>query len=141
MDITKSENLREIAAGKWDGMIFKDINHTYREHYFLWLNDIGNAKCTDGESVAHLGERIIKTLTEIAIENDGKTVAVATHATPIRVSKAIIEYGSADKTNEVPWVSNASVTLYEYNDGKLECKMYSEDKHLKNLVTILPGNV
>ncbi len=141
MDIEKNEGLREIAAGKWDGMVFKDIMNTYKEDYLLWLNDIGNARCTDGESVVHLGERIMKTLTEIAEKNDGKTVAIATHATPIRVSKTIIDYGKVDEMKNIPWPSNAAVSVYEYTDGKWNCPMYGEDKHLKDLVTVLPGNV
>ena len=56
MDIETNEGLREIAAGKWDGMVFKDIISIYEEDYSRWLNDIGNAKCTEGESVVHLGE-------------------------------------------------------------------------------------
>lgn len=141
MEVIKHRGMREIAAGKWDGMIFRDIVHTYKEDYSLWLNDIGNAKCTDGESVRELGERIMKTLTEIAEKEEGKTVVVATHATPIRVAKAIIDYGSVDEMKKVPWCSNASISVYEYDDGKWTCKMYSHDSHLKDLVTVLPGNV
>lgn len=141
MDIEKHRGMREIAAGKWDGMIFRDIVHTYKEDYSYWLNDIGNARCTDGESVRELGERIMKTLTEIAQKEEGKTVVIATHATPIRVSKSIIEYGCVDEMKNVSWPSNASVTVYEYDNGKWECRMYSEDRHLKDLVTVLPGNV
>lgn len=141
MEVEKDEAFREIAAGKWDGMVFKDIIHTYREDFSCWLNDIGNAKCTDGESVSHLGKRIMEALTRVAKENEGKTVAVATHATPIRVSYSIIKNGGIEGMKNVPWPSNASVTVYEYDNGSWECTFYSLDKHLKNLVTVLPGNV
>ncbi|MBQ7897974.1 MAG: histidine phosphatase family protein [Clostridia bacterium] len=141
MEVIKHRGMREIGAGKWDGMIFRDIIREYKDDYTVWLNDIGNAKCTGGESVRALGERIMNTLTEIAEKEEGKTVVVATHATPIRVSCSIITKGSVDEMNNVSWPSNASVSVYEYDSGKWECKVYSYDSHLADLVTVLPGNV
>ena len=71
----------------------------------------------------------MKTLTEIAKENDGKTIAIATHATPIRAAQTIIERGDIKYMKYVPWVSNSSVTVFQY-DGKWECTSISEDSHL-----------
>lgn len=141
LEIIKEKNLREIYAGKWEGMKFEDLASVYTKDYDVWLNHIGHARCTDGETVKELGKRIMKELEQIAIENDGKTVVVATHATPIRVMQSIIETGSTDKMEEIPWVSNASVTVVEYENGKWEVIEVSKDSHLKELKTELPKNV
>ena len=141
LEIIKDKNLREIYAGKWEGMKCEEILAAYRDDYDVWLKHIGHAKCTDGETVKELGKRVMKALTQIAIENDGKNVVIVTHATPIRVTQSIIETGSTDKMEEIPWVSNASVTLIKYENGRWNVEEVSKDAHLQALRTELPKNV
>jgi len=122
-------------------MKFDDIITTYPDDYGVWMNDIGGARATDGESVEELCERVMKKLTQIATENDGETIVVATHATPIRVTQSTVQTGGLEKMKDIPWVSNASVSVLEYDGGKWEFKLISEDKHLGELSTSLPKNV
>ena len=139
-EIITDKGLREKYAGKWQEMSFDDLENTFHEEYYVWLNDIGNAHCNEGESVKELSERVMATLTAIAKENDGKTVAVATHATPIRAAQTIIQCGDIKYMKNVPWVSNGSVTVLEY-DGKWKCVSVSEDSHLGEDRTVFPANV
>ena len=81
---------------------------------------------------------MLNCLTEIAIKNDGKTVAVATHATPIRTAVCLMQ--NEEVKNSV-WASNASVTEVKYKDGKWEIVNFSQDKHLESAKTMLPPNV
>lgn len=136
-----NRDLREISAGSWDGKRFSDIAAMYRSDYDVWLSDIGNAKCTDGESVGKLGKRIMRTLTQIAESNDGKTVLVATHATPIRVMQTLVCCGSLEKMKDIRWVSNASVSVFEYDNGCWSIASIGADAHLAELKTSLPENV
>ena len=141
VEIVSDTALREIRAGKWDGMKFEDIITTYPDDYGMWMNDIGKARATDGESVSELCERVMGKLTEIATENDGETIVVATHATPIRVTQSMVQTGGLDGMKNIPWVSNASVSVLEYDSGKWEFKLISEDSHLRDLRTSLPKSV
>ena len=141
MEVIKDKNLREIYAGKWEGMKFDELSAVYPEEYSVWLNHIGQAKCVGGESVSQLAERIMGVLTKIARENEDKTVAIATHATPIRVAQSIIESGMTEEMENIPWVSNASVTVFEYDNNVWKTVMVSRDSHLAELKIILPSNV
>ena len=138
-EVIPSQDLREINAGFWEGLGYADLEKHTPKEYEIWRNDIGHAVCPQGESVAHLGERIMAELTRIANENDGKTVAIATHATPIRATQSIIAHGSVDEMKNIPWVSNASVTIYEYDCGKWSIAAASLDKHLGDTKTVLPS--
>lgn len=140
-EIIPDKNLREVYAGKWEGEAFETITETYKNDYSTWLNDIGNAKCTNGESIAELVERVFSALTQIAKENDGKTVAIATHATPIRVTQSIVQTGSLEEMKNIPWVTNASVSELEYDNGKWNFTKVSMDKHLADFATARPTNV
>ena len=141
LDIEKSPQMREISTGEWEGMKFSDIAEKYPNEYKEWTEHIGIARCPNGESTCELGQRIMRELQRIAEENEGKTVAIATHATPIRVSQCLITHGSLERMQNVPWVSNASVTVYTYQNGVWSIEAVSLDSHLEGCKTVLPPNV
>ena len=141
LDVIPNQRLREIRAGQWEGVTFDELSAQYAEDYSLWLSDIGNSGCTGGETVKQLGDRIVSAVTEIAKENDGKTVAIATHATPIRVMQCLLGGHSLDEMKNIPWVSNCSVTELHYNNGSWDFAKIGYDKHLSALRSSLPANV
>lgn len=140
-DVIADKNFREISAGKWEGVKFDVISEKYADAWEKWRTDLGNSRCTGGESVRELGERVINALKKVAEENEGKTIAIGTHATPIRATQCVFgEYGY-DRMMEFPWVSNASVTELVYEDGKFALTKIGEDEHLTGLKSSLPANV
>lgn len=141
MPIIKDERLREIFAGKWEGMPFMGIGDTYKESFDTWLNDFGHARCDGGESVVELKERIISALTDIAKSNDQKTVFVFTHATPIRLFAAHSLGKTVDEYKDVPWSANASVTSAVYENGKFKLIEYGKADFMGDLVTRFSKNV
>ena len=141
LEVTKDKDLREIDGGQWEGIKFSDLSVEYPAEYDIWLNHIGHSSCVGGESVKQLADRIMSALTKIAKENDGKIVAIATHATPIRAAQSVIKSGTVDEMENIPWVSNASVTVFEYNNNVWKIIAVSKDEHLAELRTVLPSNV
>lgn len=141
IDIIADKSLREIRAGKWEACEFDKLQTDYAEDYKTWLSDIGNARCTDGESVAELAERVMNELEAIAKANDGTTVVIATHATPIRAAQCLVQSGSLDDMKNIHWVSNASVSVLTYSGRKWKFVEVSRDEHLGELKSALPSNV
>lgn len=137
----KTQALREIFAGKWENRLFSDLEEVFFETYGLWLSNIGLSCPDDGESVAMLQKRIIAEVERIAKENEGKTVAVFTHATPIRTFFAFIRGMELNEIKDIPWATNTSVSEVEYNDGKFTEICYSRDEFLGNITTAFPNNV
>ena len=74
MDIIKEVALREISAGKWEGMGYDEIQMVYPEGHKTWMEDLGSAVCPDGESVVDLQTRVNAAIERIVAENKGKTV-------------------------------------------------------------------
>ncbi len=138
MEIEKNEKLREIFAGDWEGLNYAEIVDKYPEQYNLWINDIANCTPDNGESVKEFFERIKKAVFEIAEANKGKTVCITTHATPVRVLKTISEGNDVYKMSDV-WCANASISFFEYEEGKLTLKEYGVTDHLGNNVTTIPN--
>ena len=141
LPIHKCSDLREIYAGKWEGMYFSELPKVFPETYAQWCTDAGNATPDGGESVAALMDRVIAAIKRIAEENEGKTVVIASHGTPIRVLQCYCEDKPLALMKQVPWVTNASVSTVIYENGALTMPVVSYDSHLGELVSKLPSNV
>lgn len=141
LPVTDDPGLREINAGQWEGKGYTTLQADFHDAYYRWWHDIGNACCTGGESVAQLTERVWEAVERIAKENDGKTVVIATHATPIRTLLWKTTGKPLSQMQDIHWVSNASVTELVYRDGALHPVKISQDAHLQQLKTVLSDNV
>ena len=139
-DLIKSEQLREIFAGQWQGLCFDELQTQHSESYGIWLQDIGNAHPADGESVKALSARIWNAVQDIAAREQGKTVVIVTHATPIRALLCQLKGYELDRMKEIPWVSNASVSVVRF-DGTWKLEKEGVDMHLAELKTQFPANV
>ena len=140
LEVEKCADLREIYAGEWEMMPFVEIDEKYPEEYGVWKNDIGRAVCVGGERVADLSRRVLDAIRNIAVRHDGGAVVLVTHATPIRAACAAASGLDACDMGRVPWVSNASISIFEF-DGMLKAIETNIVAHLGHLKTDLPKNV
>jgi broad specificity phosphatase PhoE len=136
--IIKQENLREIYGGKWEGEKFDDLIEKYKEDYYLFRNNPGISRCTGGESYVEAGQRILTAVNEIAKNNLGKTVVIATHGGVIRALQCLLMKIPFEEMNKTTYVVNASVSVVEYKDGKLVWLRTDETAYLDGLVTQMP---
>ena len=141
MEIIKSRELREIYAGEWEGLKFEEIHERYQKDFEVWRNDIGNAVCTGGEAVRQLDARIYSEICRLGELYAGKTVFIATHATPIRMMKLRAMGHPIEWAKEFGWVENASVTEIGYENGQLRLIKETQSEHLGELITRLPKSV
>lgn len=141
VELIPERDMREIYGGVWENEKYATLCEKYPEEYGLWLKNIGKARCVGGESIQELADRVFSSFTRIAEENPGKTIVIATHATPIRVIQSIIEHGDLENMQQEAWVSNASVTEIVYDDNMWRIVSVSKDEHLGELCTALPDNV
>lgn len=140
LEVVTDPRLREIHAGSWEGRSFDDLTANC-PGYGVWRTDIGACVTDGGESVAQLSERVLEAFYDIAKANDGKTVVIATHATPIRALQCYCEGGLLAQMKDVPWVTNASVTTVIYENGALRLQEVCHDAHLGAMVSSFPSNV
>ena len=140
LPVIVNKGMREINAGDWEGRYFDDLFQNDK-NFVHWREDVGTGFCTNGETVQELYKRTYDTVCKIAEKNDGKTIVIATHATPIRVLELRASGRGFEFMQNIPWVTNASVSEFEYHNGKLLTVKISQDKHLADLVSALPANV
>ena len=133
--------LREINSGALEGVSFADLPVRFKEDFALWMQDIGRSRCTGGESVAELSERVYAAVVRIAEENPGKTVLIATHATPIRTLQCRFAGVGLEEMQQIPCVPNASLTEAVYEDGIWTDVKIGETCYLTGITTTLPKDV
>jgi broad specificity phosphatase PhoE len=142
LEVIPHKGLREIFAGKWEGHSFTWLDENYPDEYGrVWKTDIGKTKPDGGESVAELYSRVLATLRNIAADNEGKTVCIATHATPIRSVCTAAAGGKAEDMSKITWTPNASISLFEYENGSIKAVYTGRVDHLDGICTALPANV
>ena len=135
------DDLREIFAGVWEGMPYEEIALKHREDYERWFTDLGNAAPTGGEPVRDLSSRVVSAVLSIAAENEGKTVLLGTHATPVRLLEAYARGLSLNEANEVPWAANASLSAYLCEGKTLTPLFYGLDAYIGDLSTTVAKNI
>lgn len=139
--VTEDVALREIQAGLWENRTFADIIKEFPEEYRLWHEDIGNSRCPEGESVAALQKRVLAAVERIARQNDGKTVLIATHATPIRALLCFWHGFGLERMHEIPWPGNASLTTVTYENGTFQLLTENDCSPLGDLHTELDKRI
>ena len=116
--------LREIFAGEWEGQKFEVLEKKYPESYHIWCHDTARSHPDGGEKVTDLAARFDAAVRAIAEENEGKTVLIVAHATPIRIMACLWSGKGLDHLEETPWPANVSVTCGEYENGKFSLLSY-----------------
>lgn len=133
LPIIKCPNMREIFAGEWEGKVFNDIRKN-SPMGDIWWNDTGNARPDGGESVAELQQRILAEVSRLARENEGKTICIFTHFTPIYALKTAWAGVPCSEMKNMPKPSNASVTHVVYENGEFtELLEYANNAYLGDL--------
>ncbi len=141
MEVLKLYGLCEIDAGDWTELTFDEIIKNYPDEYTLWKNDMYKCCCPNGENVADFAQRVTDTVNQIAKENEGKTVLIASHATPIRVICCLALGIDLKNLRDIPWSPNASINIIDWVNGDFVPVQRDIVEHLKGFETALPSNI
>jgi len=118
--IERSPELREIDFGIFERLTHKRIMRKYPREYSRWLNDPFASVIPRGDHLGDFRKRVRFFLKKIIRENLNKTLAVVTHAGPIRII-----LNDIIKPENI-WsfkVDLASVNIINYTGGKPEVEV------------------
>jgi len=109
--------LREINFGVLEGLTYEQILDKYPKSYKKWLKNPVEASVSGVESLKALVKRVRKALGEILAKNVDKTVAVFTHAGPLRVILCDVSNMGFENIWQIN-PDNGSLNTVEFIDGK-----------------------
>lgn len=136
-EVTVLDSLCELYGGVVEGKKFVDAFNSIEGLADIWKNHPQDFAPQDGESMLHAYDRIFEALNFIIKNNQGKTVACASHGGVIRCLLCHLLYNDITKLKEVPWSENTAVTLIESDDDNtIRVKFFNDFSHLpKELVS------
>jgi len=138
LPIIKSDRLRELYLGVWEGQRIEDIKREQPEAFAHYKRTAPDACGLGGETKGQLRERVSREFERIAAENEGKTVFVAAHGGTIRYLCSAWMDIPIERIREVPNILNASLTVVDYEPatGKAAFRLVSYNKHLGELADV-----
>jgi broad specificity phosphatase PhoE len=139
LPVIKDTGLREIYAGDWEGLAFDHIAKAFPDAFSLWRNDYCNARPVGGESTKEVYRRVVPHICDLARKHEGQCVLLATHATVVRAFDSYARGMSEEQTGQIPFYHNASINLYEYQDGRVSVVESDVIEHLEGHTSTLPS--
>jgi len=79
-----SHELRELDFGAWDGLTATTCRRRHPGHFDRWMRDPWSVRPPGGEKLAQLWKRVRAFVSELVEQRPDLTIAIVTHAGPIR---------------------------------------------------------
>ena len=130
LEMQLTERLREINLGVCEGMSFGDMYKFDPVQMDNFNNDPAQWRAPGAETFAECTERIVSAVTEIAVKNDGKTVAVVSHGMAIRSLLAHILGVASRDIPSLPHGDNTAVSKLIFDNGAFSVEYYNDNSHL-----------
>ena len=126
VELTKVDGLEERNWGDFSGKTWPEIQAVLDK---LTLEERYNYLPPNGESWKSFDERLKSKLDEILQENEGKTIIVVSHGGAIRaLMPHLLGVPKEESFKYDP--DNASITTFEYENGKFIKKIVNDTSHL-----------
>lgn len=135
LSVIADEGLRELYVGEWETLHHLEVSTRYPKEFDVWMNDFANARCPGGESIRELYDRIVPHVLKIAKENDGKTIVIATHSTPVRAFECYAMGLPPERIDEAPTPVNASICVFKVESGKASVEKFNITDHIEDMIT------
>jgi len=113
LEVVEIPEIKEVNQGKWEGMLYKDIQTEYSEIFESRKKDPMNIAPPEGESVKVFLDRILKGFEKIlGNHKSGDTIIVVSHGFTTAVAKAhFLELDFMNVWDYIP--HNTDITLVE----------------------------
>ena len=122
--------LRELNIGPWEQRFFGNISHDEPELARQFLEDAEHWRLEGAETFGEVRTRALAELRKIAEDNDGKTVAVASHGVTIRcIMSGILGIPLSD-TKHLPIFKNTAVTKLRWDGERFHVEYMNDASHL-----------
>ena len=131
----------EINGGDWQGRAYDEIKKNSYQFREVWIKDLPNCVCDNGESVKDCGERVYNAVYDIAKNANEDNIIITSHGLAIRTILAKIYYGDIKHIDKLSFLVNAGISLLTYDNDKINVKELLITKHLGDLITKFPSNI
>ena len=122
--------LMELNVGALENVLYEDFKTVHIDLYNKWVNAPHEFEAPNGEKMQELYDRIWRSLEEIAAENEGKTVLVASHGCAIRNMLARVLHNDIKTLKDIKIPFNTGVTKLIFENGRATAEYVGDCSHL-----------
>lgn len=129
--LLKSDDLREMYLGAWEGHTFEENKVTHPEQFYNFWHAPHRFEPHDCETFEQLKDRVIGFIETKVKEHEGDSILIVTHAL---VLKTILNHYKNHPLKELfagKFAHSASLTLIEFDANRCYVKMESDITHYK----------
>lgn len=131
IDIELCDGLIELDGGVVEGRPFAEAFNSIEGLADTWDNHPQDFAPEGGEAMSHAYERIWEAISKIARDNEGKTVAAASHGGVTRCLACRLINNDINMLKEVNWSENTAVMLIEFDDDfNAKLVYFNDHSHL-----------
>lgn len=131
LEVQKTEGLREMGFGVWEGLLIDEIKKDYSDIYDIWRNDPHLVNIPKGETLQVIKERVDNFIEEINKKHENKHIIFVTHSITLRVMLLSFLGSGMENIYKIKQ-DNTALNRVEYRDyGPVVIKM-NDTSHIKN---------
>lgn len=134
LELRRDARFREVRLGEWESLPFGWLEEFETERMRVFSKDPEHWQVEGGESYLEYTDRFLGGLTELARENDGRTIAVVTHGL---VSTGAIRRLFRDPLHQAGRCDNTGVSLITYENGEFQPVFFYDNSHLSDEISTL----
>lgn len=135
LDVKKTQALREMGFGKWEGLLIDEIKSDYKDIYNTWRNEPHLVNIPDGETLHIIQERVDSFINELNKKYENKHILLVTHSVTVRVMLLSFLNSGMENIYRIKQ-DNTALNIVDYRDyGPVVIKM-NDTSHIKNHVKI-----
>ncbi len=114
LPVFTTPKLREIYAGKWEGMKYADCKEIFKEQFALFEAADFNCRPEGGESIFETAHRMKNAIDEILSHHKNETVVITSHGCAIRAYLTLVcgctELGKNTAVSKLEFDESGNVT-------------------------------
>ena len=132
LPIVRTDKLKEINGGDWEGQPWDVLPHRWPEEYHTWENAPHLHRMPNGESMEEFQERLIDEIKYIIGANQGKNVCIVMHGTGIKALLCYFNSYPLEEMFNIQWCDNTAITIIDFEDKKFTVVLEGDSSHLGN---------
>ena len=130
LPLHRCPGLREICVGVWEQKTWGEIAREEPKQLEYFTHQLHLWHAEGAETPAQVRDRVLAAVKKIAVENDGRTVAVFSHGCAIRILLATLQGIPMEELGKTPHGDNTAVSLLRGDGEKLEVIYRDDNSHL-----------
>ncbi len=129
------QGLREINMGIWEDKSWGQLNREDPEGMAKFANTAQDWQVEHGETFEKLMERVSKTITDLARQHQGQTIAIFCHGLAIRQFLNFVQGTPKEEWSNSPHGDNTSVTKLLWDGEKFTVEFSGDNSHLSEEIS------